>query len=120
MSTSIQSAESKRVPCVEGSLPEMRRLAELCETADIAAELVGEACAKPGCSPKVQLCVAPEDLPRVAELLRQRWNETLAREGLTPVASVAVPEGAEPPCPACGAAAALVNGACGDCGLQLE
>ncbi len=25
----------------------------------------------------------------------------------------------EPPCPCCGTAAPLVNGACSDCGLQL-
>ena len=27
-------------------------------------------------------------------------------------------EGEEPPCPACGTAAAPVDGACGECGLQ--
>jgi predicted amidophosphoribosyltransferase len=26
----------------------------------------------------------------------------------------------DPPCPACGTAAPLVDGACSDCGLQLE
>jgi hypothetical protein len=29
-------------------------------------------------------------------------------------------EGEEPPCPACGTAATPVDGACGECGLQLE
>jgi predicted amidophosphoribosyltransferase len=30
------------------------------------------------------------------------------------------PEDEEPPCPACGAQAPLVDGACPDCGLQLS
>ena len=29
-------------------------------------------------------------------------------------------EGEEPPCPACGTAAPLVEGACSECGLHLE
>lgn len=32
----------------------------------------------------------------------------------------AAPDGEEPPCPACGTAAPLVDGACSDCGLMLE
>jgi hypothetical protein len=43
------------------------------------------------------------------------------REGLAPVAmpSEEPAEGEYPPCPACGTAAPLVDGACSDCGLQL-
>jgi predicted RNA-binding Zn-ribbon protein involved in translation (DUF1610 family) len=52
--------------------------------------------------------------------MRSDWRDDLAREGLAPV-EVAVAEGAEHlPCPACGTAAPLVDGACSDCGLQLE
>jgi predicted RNA-binding Zn-ribbon protein involved in translation (DUF1610 family) len=52
--------------------------------------------------------------------MRSDWRDDLAREGLAPVA-VSVAEDAEHlPCPACGTAAALVDGACSDCGLQLE
>jgi len=40
------------------------------------------------------------------------------REGLEPVALDF--SGDEPPCPACGTAAPLVDGACSDCGLQLD
>ena len=29
-------------------------------------------------------------------------------------------EDGEPPCPACGTAAPLIDGACSDCGIQLE
>lgn len=51
--------------------------------------------------------------------MHSRWQADLGREGLTPVATVAV-EGGDPPCPACGTAAPLVEGACSDCGLVLE
>jgi hypothetical protein len=45
----------------------------------------------------------------------------LVREGVDPVApSMPVAESEEPPCPACGTAAPLIEGACSDCGLQLE
>ncbi|MBA3396539.1 MAG: hypothetical protein H0T89_28165 [Deltaproteobacteria bacterium] len=54
-------------------------------------------------------------------LLRNEWRDVLAREGL-PVVQLAAGElvGDEPPCPACGTAAPLVEGACSDCGLVLE
>ena len=49
------------------------------------------------------------------------WRDGLAREGLAPVElATAEADGEHPPCPACGTAAALVDGACSDCGLQLE
>ncbi len=50
--------------------------------------------------------------------MRDDWRDQLAREG---VGFVDAQEHAEfPACPACGTAAALVAGACSDCGLQLE
>jgi hypothetical protein len=50
--------------------------------------------------------------------MRTDWIDSVRREGLEPV--TAVPgEGDEPPCPACGTAAPLVDGACSDCGLVL-
>ena len=54
--------------------------------------------------------------------MRSDWRDDLAREGLAPVAvGAAVAEDTEHlPCPACGTAAPLVDGACSDCGLQLE
>jgi hypothetical protein len=54
----------------------------------------------------------------------RQWREMLAAEGAV-LASVGGPQG-DPasaddlPCPACGLAAPLVEGACSDCGLQLE
>lgn len=77
-----------------------------------------------GCGAKIQLLVREEDVPRIEQLFRDQWlqaaNETLG-EGLVQLkAPEEVPEGSEPPCPACGTAAPLVAGACSDCGLQLE
>ena len=59
-------------------------------------------------------------MPRLAELLRDDWRSTLAREGLAPVAVTVAADAEHLPCPACGTAAPLVDGACSDCGLQLE
>lgn len=59
---------------------------------------------------------------RVGDLLRRGWAEALEREGTVRSGPVTaqVAEGAELPCPACGTAAPLVEGACSDCGLQLD
>jgi hypothetical protein len=84
-------------------------------------------CGKNGCAcaPKIQILVAKDDIPRVAQLLSQRWRDLLEREGTVDVEAPAAPKGElgedeHPPCPACGTAAPLVAGACSDCGLQLE
>jgi predicted RNA-binding Zn-ribbon protein involved in translation (DUF1610 family) len=53
-------------------------------------------------------------------LLRDDWRSTLARDGLVPVAVTVDANAEHLPCPACGTAAALVDGACSDCGIQLE
>ncbi|MBZ4416088.1 hypothetical protein [Myxococcus sp. RHSTA-1-4] len=111
------------VPCAEMPLMDARRLVEACLGADVPALVHREACGKMGCSPKFQVLVRPEDGPRVAALLQQRWVDTLQREGLLPDGAPALPapsEDGELPCPACGTAAPLVAGACADCGLQLE
>ncbi len=53
--------------------------------------------------------------------MRDDWRNDLAREGLAPVQVAAVADDIEHlPCPACGTAAPLADGACSDCGLQLE
>ena len=57
----------------------------------------------------------------MTKLLHGEWAAMLAREGVQPLC--AIPTGSDnehPPCPACGTAAPLVDGACSDCGLQLE
>jgi hypothetical protein len=118
-------SDAELVPCAEMPLMDARRLVEACLGADVPALVHREACTKMGCSPKFQVLVRPEDGPRVAALLQQRWLDTIEREGLmpagAPVQALSVPtEEGEPPCPACGTAAPLLAGACADCGLQLE
>jgi len=53
-------------------------------------------------------------LPRLGDLLRGEWGETLEREGMPDV------DLSGDACPACGCTAPLADGACSDCGLQLE
>ena len=67
-------------------------------------------------------------MPAVAKLMRSEWMDQLAREGTLAAAqgtrtgqgASAESDGEHLPCPACGTAAALVEGACSDCGLVLE
>jgi hypothetical protein len=125
--------EAALVPCLTVPMSDAKELLAACEAAAIDAQLARDACCGKGgcgCAPKMQLLVAPDDVPRVAVLLRDRWNSMLAREGVgsedgeelnagLAVAS-ANSESEHPACPACGTAAPLVEGACSDCGLQLE
>ena len=114
-------ADQELVPCAQASVPEGKRLLDKCLAAEIPAILGADAsCASGGCAPKVSLFVGKDDLPRVARLLHEEWMTLVAAEGAVPVAGggPADPD-AEPPCPACGVAAPLLDGACGECGLQL-
>jgi len=119
-----EQAESELVACLTAPLPEAKELLAACEAAEIEAHLErGVCCGKGGCAcpPKMALFVAREDIPQVARLIQSRWTGLLEREGIETagLGAPAEPEG-EPPCPACGTAAPLVEGACSDCGLQLE
>jgi|SRR6218665_260140 len=115
-------AKADVVPCREMPLADARRLVEACLAEGVAALVHREACSKPSCSPKFQVLVRPEDAPQVDAMLQRHWRDSLAREGLLPsgAALLTVPEEGELPCPACGTAAPLREGACSDCGLQLE
>jgi hypothetical protein len=73
-----------------------------------------------GCGSKLQLLVREADVPKVGHLMHGEWLQALEREGLAPAAVTAVAEEGALACPACGFTGALVEGACGDCGLQLE
>ncbi len=69
---------------------------------------------------KVGVIVAEADLPRVGELLKQRFEELVEQEGVGSFNTEAIDLTAEEvQCPACGHTGALVDGACGDCGLFL-
>jgi hypothetical protein len=112
------------VPCLSGNLPEMKVIRDRCLAAGIPVVL---GCPSPtkSCGARTHILVEEDDVPRVAEVLRGDWRDALVREGLAPVTYTAGAEpvaddaDAEPPCPACGHAAPLVDGACADCGLHL-
>ena len=108
------------VPAISGSIAEMKALRDRCLEAGIAATVGCPPGAGKSCGPRTHLLVEQDELPRVIELFRDEWHSDLAREGLDVVAVAAGEESEHPPCPACGTAAALVEGACSDCGLQLE
>lgn len=111
-------ADADLIPCMEAPLGYAKELLEACLSADIPAVLYRDDHCTKGCSPKVQILVREDDAPRVAELLQRRFQEMAAREGTgAPVAMQTDSE--HPPCPACGTAAPLVEGACSDCGLLL-
>jgi len=118
--------DAELVGCVQAPLLEAKALRDACLAADIPVLLDrGACCGKGGCgcAPKLELYARAEDVPRVARLMQERWRELALREGTIDDdhPAVAAPAaGAEAPCPACGTAAALVSGACSDCGLQLE
>ena len=54
--------------------------------------------------------------------MQSDWLEMLAKEGTVPAVTMSqgdADKDAEPPCPACGTAAPLVEGECSECGLFL-
>lgn len=118
------------VPFLEGSLQQIREVERQLLEQDIEVQLAkppAKACCggKCGCGSKMQLLIRPDDAQRVAEVMRSEWLDAVRREGtlgenLVTLQTPAGDEAGEPPCPACGFVGPLVEGACGDCGLQLE
>jgi len=54
--------------------------------------------------------------------MQSEWRDMVLKEGTVSLAEDGGPPDdpdAEPPCPGCGTALPLVDGACSDCGLQL-
>ncbi len=116
--------EAEVVPVLQATVPQAKEMLSVCLEAGIPAVLGGgPGCSTGGCAPRVLLYAREEDLPRLRDLLEKRWRALLEQEGTwKPPSSEQIdmgPDG-EPPCPACGTAAPLVDGACSDCGLQLE
>jgi hypothetical protein len=120
-------ADAELVPCLQAPLGEAKELRDACLEADIPVLLDrGSCCGQGGCgcAPKIELLARSEDVPRVAQLLRERWRALALREGTIDDEHPAV--AAPPPadadavaCPACGTVGPLLAGACADCGLQL-
>jgi hypothetical protein len=122
-------SDAEVVPYREGPIAAVKELERACLSLEIPVLLAKgppKACCSGGgcaCGSKIQLLAREEDIPRIEEHFRAQWLE-LAKETAGELvqlkAAEEVPEGAEPACPACGTAAPLVDGACSDCGLQLE
>lgn len=112
-----QLGEEELVPAIHGPLDDIKRMRDQCLAAEIAVEVTGEPLGG-----KFVLKVRPADLPKVSAILQSQWREQIEREGTGSLGLLGVEasEGEEPPCPACGTAAPLVEGACSECGLQLE
>jgi hypothetical protein len=119
------------IPAAEGAISQARELERRLLAQDIPVALARpppRACCGSGCAcgTKLQVLVREEDVPRLSQLLHQEWLEAVQQEGtlgdgLTPQPTTPVDEAsAELACPACGFRGPLVEGACGDCGLQLE
>jgi hypothetical protein len=111
------------VTAMAGTIPDMKVLRDRCLEAGIPA-LIGCPGGGRSCGPKTHLLIREAEMPRLSVLLRDEWHGELERQGLGRIDLAALNATAEasehPPCPACGTAAALVDGACSDCGLQLE
>ena len=131
------SAGAEWVPLGEGSVAGARELVRSLAEAGIEAQLTAapkKACCGGGgcgCGGKVQVMLKADDVGRAQDLMRNAWVEALAKEGtleggLVPlgVGEAPLPEGdsgeGDPTCPACGTQGPLADGACSDCGLQLE
>lgn len=121
-------SEDALVPYFEGPLQQMRELERQLTAQEIDVELAkppAKACCGGGCGcgSKLQLLVRKEDVPRVQSLMQAEWLAAVQEQtgALVQLGTAAeLPEGAEPPCPACNFVGPLKDGACGDCGLQLE
>ncbi|MCC7070676.1 MAG: hypothetical protein IT383_05100 [Deltaproteobacteria bacterium] len=69
---------------------------------------------------KVGVIIAQADLQKAGELLRRRFEQLIAKEGVGSFNTEAIDlAAAEVQCPACGHTGALAEGACADCGLFL-
>lgn len=112
-----EPGEDELVPAVQASLDDIKKMRAQCLEAGLDVEVAGQ----PG-GGKFVLMVRAGDLAQVGALLRGQWREQIEREatGGLGLFGVEAKEGEEPPCPACGTAAPLVEGACSECGLQLE
>lgn len=116
-------AGAELVTAMAGSIPDMKVLRDRCLAAGIPA-IIGCPGGGKSCGPKTHLLIEPSEVARLTALLHGDWRDDLAREGLAGVDLSALNAAGEASehlaCPACGHVAALAEGACADCGLQLE
>lgn len=114
--------DAEVVPCVSAGIADVKEVLAACLAENIPAILDREQSCGHGksCSPRIDLCVRPDDVPKVMALMHARWQSLLDQEGTLTDDAAPLAEGEEPPCPACGTKAPLKDGACPECGLQLE
>lgn len=126
--TELEAVETLRgaelVAVAQGNLAAIKELQGKCLDAEIPALAARQDkdCGTKSCGTSLRLMIREADATRVATLLQRDWAALVEREGTilpSPSAASAVADGDELPCPACGTAAPLVEGACSDCGLQL-
>jgi hypothetical protein len=117
-------ADAEVVPCVSAGIADIKEVLEACLAANIPAVLDRQESCGPGqghpCAPRIDLCVRPDDLPKVMAMMHARWQNLLEQEGTLTPDTGGPAECDDPPCPACGAPGPLASGACKECGLQLE
>ena len=121
-------AEAELITYGEGPIASVKELERECLSREIPVLLAKgppKACCSGGgcaCGAKIQLLAREEDVGRIQAFLKDQWHERAAVEGLVQLSGPPqeLAEGEEPPCPACGHVGALKDGACADCGLQLE
>jgi hypothetical protein len=119
--------ELELVPAAEAAIPQARELERRLLAQDIPVALArpppreccGSGCA---CGTKLQVLLREEDVPRLGQLLQADWLQAVEKEGTLaqPVTFLGGEADGALACPACGFTGPLVDGACGDCGLQLE
>lgn len=112
----IEDAELERY--AQASVDYAQEIVSKCLAADIPA-VIG----RTDSLYRLDVLVRKEDVERVQEVLGVDWRAMAEREGtFEPGAGKPLEENEDGnlPCPACGTAAPLEDGACTDCGLQLE
>jgi hypothetical protein len=120
-------ADQDVVPVAQAGVSEAKEIVEACLAAGVPAVLGRDDHCTKGCAPKLMVLVREEDRARVAAVMQQRWVDVAVKDGVRERLGARPGAGdldeanpdAEPPCPACGHAAPLVEGACAECGLQL-
>ena len=114
--------DAEVVPVLSAGVMDAKEIMDACLSKDIPVFLAKpEGCGHGhSCSPKVEICARPEDVPSILRMMHERWNALLEQEGTLEGLQDGGAVGDEPPCPACGTSAPLQEGACGECGLVLE
>src|SRR4051794_13090800 len=79
-------ADAELVACPQAPLADAKELRAACLDADIPVALDRAGCCGQGgggcgCAPKIELLARSEDLPRVQQLLQDRWRALALREG---------------------------------------